>query len=287
MIRLSKEQVTGVGLIAVGDPDFNATPQQRLLATDMESIKYRSPESTERRVMRSGWRSIDDIDATPLPGTRSEINLISKSWQSSHQEPVLALLGMQASEELFKSRAPGHRVIHLATHGYYFRSIDDSLPESSRTSNGAVDYGTNPLLLSGLLLAGANLHGQAMTGNEIDDGFLSALEVSDMNLKGTNLVVLSACETGKGSLQQGEGVYGLRRAFLLAGARTVVCALWQIPDDITSDFMKRLYRRGPDSICDKINAVQRNQLDRLRIKGQPDHPFNWAAFIPIGDWRDF
>jgi CHAT domain-containing protein len=109
--------------------------------------------------------------------------------------------------------------------------------------------------------------------------------VSAMDLEGTELVVLSACETGLGRVEEGEGVYGLRRAFQMAGARTVISALWPVSDEATADMMGRLYEREDESIPETMRRIQLGKIEELRQEGQPDHPFTWGGFIALGDWR--
>ena len=149
-----------------------------------------------------------------------------------------------------------------------------------------MDYtGENPLLLSGLFFAGANLHGDRADSLGAEDGILTAYEVSAMDLAGTELVVLSACETGVGEVAAGEGVYGLRRAFQMAGARTVVSALWPVSDQATAEMMGGLYERQDEALPDAMRRIQLEKLDRLRNRGKIDHPFTWGGFIALGDWR--
>ena len=186
----------------------------------------------------------------------------------------MAFYGGDASEERFKSDAPGNRVIHLATHGYFLGGACDS---------GGAFVGENPLLLSGLFLAGANLHGRDADSLGAEDGILTAYEVSAMDLEGTELVVLSACETGLGEMTEGEGVYGLRRAFQIAGARTVVSALWPVGDEETAELMGRIYQGGDLGIADVMRKVQMEEIHVLRSRGQVDHPFTWGAFIALGE----
>jgi CHAT domain-containing protein len=176
-------------------------------------------------------------------------------------------------------------VIHIATHGYY---LQGACPHSGRISNAMAQskfYGENPLLQSGLLLAGANLHGAGADSLGAEDGILTALEVSTTDLRGTDLVVLSACETGLGKVEQGEGVYGLRRAFQMAGARTVVSSLWQVPDVETMKFMKELYAQKAATYPELLQKVMLTRINELRLRGLPTHPFTWGGFIAIGDWR--
>ncbi|MEN9275610.1 MAG: CHAT domain-containing protein, partial [Gloeomargarita sp. GMQP_bins_5] len=135
----------------------------------------------------------------------------------------------------------------------------------------------NPLLRSGLALAGVNQ--RHSTSPADDDGVLTALEVTSMHLHGTALVVLSACDTGRGEVVNGEGVYGLRRAFTLAGARSQVSTLWKVDDQATRDIMVAFYqnlRRGL-GITEALRQVQRERSKR-------ESPYYWAAFVASGDW---
>ena len=134
----------------------------------------------------------------------------------------------------------------------------------------------NPLLRSGLALAGANRDRGA------DGGILTALEASNLNLWGTELVTLSACDTGVGEVRNGEGVYGLRRAFFLAGAETLVMSLWPVSDYVTREMMTAYYAR-PQEGLGRGDALRQAQLAML---ARPDrrHPFYWASFIQAGDW---
>jgi CHAT domain-containing protein len=176
-------------------------------------------------------------------------------------------------------------VIHLATHGYFLQdAYSESLPQPGSVADREF-FGENPLLLSGLFLAGANLHGQGAERTGAEDGILTAEEVTAMNLEGTALVVLSACETGLGKVTEGEGVYGLRRAFQMAGARTVVSALWSISDEATAEMMSHLYEKRDESFPETIRRIQLKTINKLRAQGYVDHPFSWGAFIAVGDWR--
>jgi CHAT domain-containing protein len=130
-----------------------------------------------------------------------------------------------------------------------------------------------------LALAGANLD-----KDENEDGILTALEASGLNLWGTKLVTLSACDTGIGEVKNGEGVYGLRRAFIIAGAETVVMSLWPISDAVTRDLMSSYYR-GLREGRGRGEALRRAQLAILNRKGH-EHPFYWASFIQVGEWAN-
>lgn len=211
--------------------------------------------------------------------------MIASQWRESTSELVVAHYGPDASEENFKAHAPGSRVIHLATHGYFIEgSCQPNLPKRGIDAEQGF-VGENPLLLSGLLFAGSNLHGAGADSAQAEDGILTAYEVSALDLEGTEIVVLSACETGLGEVKEGEGVYGLRRAFQMAGARTVVSALWPVSDQATADMMGQLYDKGDESLPETIRNIQLKKIDELQSDNKVDHPFSWGAFIALGDWR--
>jgi CHAT domain-containing protein len=168
-----------------------------------------------------------------------------------------------ATENLIKtSQSP--RILHLATHGFF-------LPNQGKIKN--------PLLRSGLVLAGANLYD---SGDE--DGILTALEASGLDLRGTQLVVMSACETGLGEVTDGEGVYGLRRAFTLAGVESQVMSLWSVSDDATQALMGQFYGHLVQDHQGRSEALRQAQLTLL-ANPQTANPYYWAAFIPSGNWQ--
>ena len=188
----------------------------------------------------------------------------------------------KATEDRFK-QLHSPRILHVATHGFF---LENSELSSSKLGQGSffqdkqpVLMGENPLLRSGLALAGANVRRSGVK----DDGILTAAEVARMDLRGTQLVVLSACETGVGDVQNGEGVYGLRRALVLAGAETQVTSLWKVADEATKDLMVDYYQRLLKGEG-RSEALRNAQLTMMKSKGR-SHPYYWAAFVPIGDWR--
>ena len=217
---------------------------------------------------------------SPLPGTQEEATAISKLLDT---EP---LLGAQATESALK-KVSAPLLLHVATHGFFL--VDQA---AGRDGTRGVTYQKkasgqwvpppeeeNPLIRSGLALTGANLR----AAPDGEDGILTALEVAHMDLTGTRLVVLSACETGVGKVQNGEGVYGLRRALVIAGSRSQLMSLWQVDDEATRDLMVRYYKNLRRQ-QGRSEALRRSQRQLARRK-QTAHPFYWAAFIPSGDWR--
>jgi len=198
---------------------------------------------------------------------------VASLWQS--EENVVLLTGSRASEAAFKEAAPGKRILHLATHAYF-------LDPECFADSGGVDNSYNPLLLSGFALAGANKRSDAAL--DAEDGILTAQEIASLDLSATHWAVLSACGTGTGAIQSGEGVLGLQRAFRIAGARTLITSLWAVEDNAAQQWMIALYDTKPDAIT-AVRHASLTILDERRANNQDTHPFYWAAFVASGDWR--
>ena len=233
-----------------------------------------SPSPSSKKVLRSGHYNA-------LPGTAKEAQELKRLLQLT---PNQVLTKARATETAVK-QVQSPRIFHLATHGIFEPDLPEASPATSRGAalaflkRGPAPSGKNPLLRSWLVLAGAN-QGQSGT----DDGLLTALEVSSLDLTGTQLAVLSACETAVGQVQNGEGVYGLRRALVLAGVRTQVVSLWKVDDTATQAFMGYYYRhilngRGRSA------ALRATQQDMRENREQPQwaDPYYWAAFVVIGE----
>ena len=213
-------------------------------------------------------------------------------WKSD--EAVALLIGAAASEAAFKREAPGKRVIHLATHGFFLDGRCESTLSATRGVGGLATIeekprpsptAESPLLLSGLALAGANHRGEA--GPDEEDGILTAEEIAALDLTGLDWAVLSACDTGIGRIQAGEGVLGLRRAFRVAGARTLIMSLWPVDDDAAREWMLALYEARLTkqlSTAESVRSASLRLLEMGRARGN-DHPFFWAGFVAAGDWR--
>lgn len=241
--------------------------------------------------MRGAVRSAGfDMHFSALPGTAEEARQIPH--QLGGKQAVLT--GAQATEEsVLNIRRP--RVMHLATHGFFLEDQPGSAVAGTRgaealaananstgTQASALPKGyENPLVRSGLAFAGANHASEAQGGR---DGLLTALEVSGMDLHGTDLVTLSACETGRGEIRSGEGVFGLRRAFALAGTAHLMMSLWPVSDDVTAKQMKTFYelygkRTAP---AEALRQAQLTTIAALRSKKGQAEPALWAAFIVQG-----
>jgi CHAT domain-containing protein/Tfp pilus assembly protein PilF len=217
-----------------------------------------------RAIAKNGRRSIVAADSlasvyfAPLAATGSEARAIKSLFPDA-----TLLTGARATKAALATvEAPS--ILHIATHGFFL------------AASGAVD---NPLVRSGLALSGANLR-----QTDREPGILTALEASNLNLWGTKLVTLSACDTGVGEIKNGEGVYGLRRAFFLAGAETLVMSLWPVSDAVTRDIMTAYYsglKRG----LGRGDALREAQLAML-TRSNRRHPFYWASFIQAGEWAN-
>jgi CHAT domain-containing protein len=239
------------------------------------------------------YRGIDftRICYPPLKGTAEEATRINAALVNA-----TVLTERRATEAALKGlNSPP--ILHVATHGFFLPDQPQALNTNAAQSAGASST-ENPLLRSGLIMAGAN---QKSSGTN-EDGVLTAAEAAGLNLWGTKLVVLSACETGLGDVVNGAGVYGLRRALVLAGSETQVMSLWQVDDAATRDLMSDYYtrlQRGEG----RNEAMRQAQLGMLRGEAENRmkttrtrpaaaktddrhaHPFYWAAFISSGDWR--
>jgi CHAT domain-containing protein len=239
--------------LLVGNVDFDAQTSSASLTTSTSG----ETRSAARHAVR-GTRTAADV-FPPLPGTASEIEAIGALYQSTFPGRLPTVLtGARADEQTVRTEAPRHRWIHLATHGFFQSSDNPSgrgdRSQSERTPGWLVDdtndvRNLHPGLLSGVALAGANrgLKAAAQSSADVDraadDGILTALDVEALDLADVELVVLSACETGRGKSQRGEGIVGLQRAFHIAGAKNVIATQWRIDDETTAALMRLFYRK--------------------------------------------
>jgi CHAT domain-containing protein len=213
-----------------------------------------------------------------LEGTAAESEAIQKQL-TERQIPSALYSGRAGNEESFKA-LDGARiaVIHLATHGFFLEDIEknyEALERMQRLGGGGGQKAENPLLRSGLILAGANLawQGEALEG--VEDGILSADEIARLNLTGTRLIVMSACQTGLGDVNNSEGVFGLQRAFKLAGVETLIMSLWEVDDEATAELMTIFYEQW---LSGKTKQESFKEAQR-QIRAKHTQPFYWAAFV--------
>lgn len=221
-----------------------------------------------------------------LPGTEREVNALSKIINGSGVVVHLEK-GSEAKEENFKaigaktrstsSQSP--RILHIATHGFFFTDPKTDVVLKHDGPMVRFRMSDHPMLRSGLVLAGGNNGWTKRKGLEDrEDGVITAYEISQMDLSNTELVVLSACETGLGDIQGNEGVYGLQRAFKIAGAKYIIMSLWQVPDNQTTELMKAFYQNwlaNNMSIPDAFRAAQTAMRQRFV------DPYAWAGFVLV------
>ncbi len=290
--------------VLIGAPKFDATmaeQQTALAAISKPQFSQGRPSpavvevasnATPSRSPGGGRRSFDLQNLTwpPLPSTRIEVQqldkLLTKPWR------VEMYTGAEALEEVMK-RLQGPRLLHIATHGFFLVDENQQPVCSGGAGITAAPAHTpdtarlkeDPMLRSGLVFTGANRVASGEAGPAgMDDGILTAYEAMALNLEGTALVVLSACETGLGQAQAGEGVFGLRRALQVAGAQSVMMSMWEVPDVETQRLMKLFYAKWLGGE-EKHQALREAQLElRAQIKQETgrDSPQEWGAFVLVG-----
>jgi CHAT domain-containing protein len=238
--------------------------------------------------MPPACRGFGDTRFEALPSAAAEVEDVIEIWEASEPvgetdspEPATRLTGSRASETVVKQEIAGHRVVHLATHGFV---LDDGCRETDLGELGTTRaVPESPLRMSGLVFAGAN-HREAASADE-DDGILTAEEISTLDLSAAEWVVLSACDTGLGAYWSTEGILGLRRAFRAAGSGTLLMSLWPVSDRVTRRWVRELYRARFEEERPTDEAVweaNRRLLDRARRAGGDTHPARWAALVGVG-----
>ncbi len=234
--------------------------------------------------LRLGYRGADEGGAWQyLPFTEVEAGLLQHDLQEAGTS-VRVLSGHAATEESFKAiNHPSPRILHLATHGFFFpdpKKTPVMFGTSPTLKEPVFKISDHPMIRSGLLLAGANYawkSGQPLQPG-MEDGILTAYEISQMDLSNTELAVLSACETGLGDISGNEGVYGLQRAFKIAGTRYLIMSLWQVPDFQTKELMTTFYRhwlKDGKSVPDAFQATQQEMQEKYK------DPYLWAGFVLV------
>jgi CHAT domain-containing protein/Tfp pilus assembly protein PilF len=258
--------------VVLAGPDFDGEPE----AEAAPAAEPATGTATVEEGRRSAHMGVGEW--TGLPFAAQEGRALRQLLPDAN-----LLTGAAATEGAVKA-LHGPRILHIATHGFFLPdqpeqralSFNDMTSPALRGGAPRALYAENPLLRSGLVFAGAN-RGQ----NSKEDGVLTALEASQLDLTGTKLVVLSACDTAVGDVQNGEGVYGLRRALAIAGAETQVMSLWQVGDAATREQMQAYYGRLLQG--DGRSEAMRQVHLALRNAPQRSHPHYWASFIVSGN----
>ena len=268
LLRLQVRRESKSAPVVVADPAFG---EPALVASAVGRVAGNKGNANERAQV-----DYSQIFFGPLPGVSDEVRALRELL------PTATFLTKEQATKTALKHVSGPSVLHIATHGFFLaddrRGNDESNVKNTRLGKwvGQVE---SPLLRSGLALAGAN---RAATGD--DDGILTALEVTGLDLWGTKLVVLSACDTGVGEVKNGDGVYGLRRALVLAGTESQLMSLWPVSDRSTRDLMIGYYKlltKGQG----RGEALRQVQLEMLKNKSHR-HPYYWASFIQTGEWAN-
>jgi CHAT domain-containing protein/Tfp pilus assembly protein PilF len=264
LLRMAAEPVRG-SPVALANPNFD------------QKVSMKPTAESVLRPTRSGDLDRSGLVFAPLAGTAAEAKALQSLLRLDAHD---VLTGDRATEANLR-RLHGPRILHVATHGFFLTDQEVSTlfnPVASASETSSPPLGENPLLRSGLALAGANLRREGAS----DDGILTAAETAQLDLLGTQLVVLSACQTGLGAVRSGEGVYGLRRALMLAGAQAQLASLWKVADVATLELMVDYYQR----LLKGEGRSQALRLAQQMMLQNParQHPYYWAAFISIGNW---
>ncbi len=272
LLRLQQPAKTGGPAMLFANPDFNATTK----SSEGPNTPNTSPVRGRQQVAQQRSPGVRHVNPwQPLAGTEHEARALA---------PLLRLnsviSGPEATSTLvLQLKAP--RILHIATHGFFL--ADQALAADVGNSGSPITALTagDPLQRSGLVFAGAN----QPEADPADDGYLTAAEATGMDLDGTELVTLSACETGQGDVRSGEGVYGLQRSLAVAGARSTLLSLWKVDDGLIVRFMERFYSRLKAGEG-RADALRNTQAEFRDHKNSTYNDIRvWGAFQLIGDWR--
>jgi len=269
----------------IGDPDFDLTINDKNNSLRSLGMNYSEPQFVATRSP-----DMRNYNFDRLPGTKKEVEIIHDLLGANKSD---IYTGNVALEEVLKrSEAPS--ILHLATHGFFLTDkqmsyisgdtllIEQNILENFKPSGKKYE---NPLLRSGIALAGAN---NALKSNDPkeSDGIVTAEKVLGLRLLGTDMVVLSACETGLGEVKSGEGVYGLRRAFTQAGAKSIVMSMWPVSDRETQELMVEFYKNIIVKKLNRNQALRQAALKEMKITEKrygTNNPLYWGAFIFLGE----
>jgi CHAT domain-containing protein len=261
---------TGKTAFLAGNPAFSLNPEGNTAMAGMRSVSETYDTLTSLNPFVAVLREVNEtrgVTLTPLPGSEQEVNDLAIILRK-HRWETTVVTGISAKEETIKAlNKPS--VLHLATHGYFLVNLRSGTAGLSRPI-----LESNPMFRSMVFLAGAqNALDRKPVGGE--DGILTAYEAQNLQLDGTELVVLSACKTGQGKIQNGEGVYGLQRALHIAGAKAVLLSLWDVDDKVGREFMVLFYEKWLGGMM-KTEAFRATQME---IRKKHPLPFYWAGFI--------
>jgi CHAT domain-containing protein len=264
-------------------PDYDSS---EVINTSLINDLTEQPVSTSLTVRGAG-SGLRGLRFVPLPGAEKEGQIIVDKVMGSNI-PIDSFTKAAAQEQVINQLTETPSILHIASHGFFLRANENLKKRLLKLQRGSElqipPPGDNPLLRAGLAFAGVNTNapflGRIDTQN---DGILTALEVLDLRLSGTKLVVLSACETGLGEIHEGEGVYGLRRAFQEAGVAEIVSSLWEVSDAGTQALMTGLYDKMITGTAPR-DALRQVQLE-LIDSSEWSYPYVWSAFMMVGSYE--
>jgi CHAT domain-containing protein len=270
--------------VVLAGPDYDS---EDVVSDEEMSAAQGKRASSLQQGLRGAGSGLRGLNFAPLPGAELEGRIIVDQVAENNAEREV-FFGRQAEEQVLLNLDKPPRILHMATHGFFLEADDNLRKRLLKLQRGAdlqvPPPGDNPLLRAGLAFAGINTNAQFL--GDIDtanDGVLTALEVLGLNLSGTRLVVLSACETGLGEIHEGEGVYGLRRSFQEAGVAEVISSLWEVSDAGTQALMTDFYARllGGQPAREALRDAQLALLD----SPEWGYPYVWSAFMIVGSYE--
>ena len=274
----------GKTALVIGNPSFNLSEAaQREAASKLKAPAiHRAAAAAGTGPALRGSEGSDPLP--PLPATQAEAEAVALALKNAGWQVELDTGSMALEEAVGRARGP--RVVHLATHGFFLanppQTADPPPPGAQPARQPAL---RDPMLRSGLFFAGADrIRAGQRPAADLEDGVLTAYEATQLHLQGTELVVLSACETGLGQQANGEGVFGLRRGLQEAGAESVLMSMWPVPDRETQELMTLFYRQwlgGLDS-HEALRQAQLKERDTVRQRYGRDLPYYWGAFVLVG-----
>jgi CHAT domain-containing protein len=290
LIGFGAIKARGEKALIIGDPDFDLDAAEK--AATLRKLALGTVKDQQSARCSTDMRG---LHFQRLPGTRKEAEAI---WGLIGKDKCELFLDQKALEEVLEQkRTP--RILHLATHGFFLSDMDFAGLVDDTMARGVMGIKElsrpigkkfrieNPLLRSGIALAGAN--SALMTGDfDKTGGIVTAEKILGLKLRGTDLVVLSACDTGLGEVQSGEGVFGLRRAFTQAGTKSLVMSMWSVPDKETQELMVAFYKNIIKGGMDRCQALRQAALKEMQVVKKrygSANPAYWGGFIFMGQPR--
>ncbi len=289
MDKYQLQQYTSTRQVALRNSENQATKPQSITLFGNASFTMDSLQLIKQKMNQPQKENVSTSIYTPqkrrnengvwvdLPGTAEEVNKIKQLFDKNKINTKSFVQTMASEENLKALSGNSQQIVHIATHGFFLPERDKKRKETGLNEQNTYTLADDPLLRSGLILAGGNYAWSGKTPIDgIEDGIATAYEISQLNLSNTELVVLSACETALGDVKGSEGVFGLQRAFKMAGVKKMIVSLWQVPDKETAELMTTFYTYWMKGklINDAFTQAQADMRKKYS-------PFYWAAFVLV------